>query len=71
MGDYHIPLTTIPRSPWIPSAGLHEEGRCPVLANVAAILLATNPDLPSRSIRLFRAINRIFTAEVNAWLIEE
>ncbi len=37
---------TIPRSPWLASAGWTKKAGVPVLASVAAILRAICPDLP-------------------------
>jgi hypothetical protein len=37
---------TMPRSPWLASAGCTKNAGVPVLANVAASLRATWPDLP-------------------------
>ncbi len=40
------PSTTIPRSPWIASAGCMKKAGVPVLANVPVSLRPTAPDLP-------------------------
>ncbi len=39
-------FVTVPRSPWMASAGCRKREGVPVLFSVAAIFLATNPDFP-------------------------
>ena len=46
MASTTSPLVTMPRSPWLASAGCRKNAGVPVLASVAAILPPTWPDLP-------------------------
>ena len=41
------PGSTMPRSPWLASAGCTKNAGVPVLASVAAIFVAMWPDLPT------------------------